>query len=100
MLVAALKDHTDAIFIGEPAAAPLNQYGDPTSISLPSGRLKLVVSTLYWQLGHPSNRESIIPINLCVPTKASDYFKGKDKVWDIAASIEIPRIRSAAHICM
>ena len=99
MLVAALKDYTDAIFIGEPTAAPLNHYGDPTSISLPSGRLQLVVSTLYWQLGHPSNRESTLPVNLCVLTKASDFFKGKDKVWDIATSIDIPRIRSSAHIC-
>ena len=99
MLVAALRDHTDAIFIGEPAGAPLNSYGDPTSISLPSGRLELVVSTLYWQLGHPSNRETTIPVNMCVPNRARDYFAGRDMAWDIATSIEIPEIRSSAHIC-
>ena len=99
MLVAALGDHTDAIFIGEPAGAPLNSYGDPTSISLPSGRLELVVSTLYWQLGHPSNRETTIPVNMCVPNRARDYFAGRDMAWDIATSIEIPEIRSSAHIC-
>ncbi|NKB39426.1 MAG: hypothetical protein GKR93_20015 [Gammaproteobacteria bacterium] len=99
ILVAALKDHTDAIFVGEPAGAPLNQYGDPTSLSLPSGRLELAVSTLYWQLGHPSNRVNTIPVNKCVATKAKDYFAGRDIAWNTAASLEISKYRSDLHIC-
>ena len=99
MLVAALKDHTDAIFVGEPAGAPLNNYGDPISLTLPSGRLELVVSTLYWQLGHPSNRKATISVSKCVLTKASDYFAGRDMVWNTAASIEISEFGSSAHTC-
>ncbi len=99
MLVAALKDHTDALFVGEPAGAPLNHYGDPTSVTLPSGRLELVVSTLYWQLGHPSDRTTIIPVNVCVPTRASDYFSGVDVAWDTAARVEIAEIRTLARTC-
>jgi len=99
MLIAALIDHTDAVFVGEPAGAPLNQYGDPTSITLPSGRLELVVSTLYWQLGHPSDRATIIPVNVCVPIRASDYFFGVDAAWEMAASIDPAEIRSLARTC-
>jgi len=99
MLVAALKDHTDAIFVGEPAGAPLNAYGDPISLTMPSGRLELVVSTLYWQLGHPSNRKATISVSKCVLTKASDYFAGRDLVWNTAASIEISEFGSSAHTC-
>jgi len=100
MLVAALKDHTDAVFVGEPAGAPFNQYGDPTTITLPSGRLDLVVSTLYWQLGHPSDRTTIIPVNVCVPIRASDYFSGVDVTWNTAAKAEIAEIRLLSSHCL
>jgi hypothetical protein len=99
MLIAALKDYTDAIIVGEPAGAPLNHYGDPISLSLPSERLELVVSTLYWQLGHPSNRETGISVSMCVLTTASDYFAGRDTVWNTAASLEISEFGSSAHTC-
>ena len=99
MLVAALMDHTDAVFVGEPPGAPLNHYGDPTSLTLPSGRLELVVSTLYWQLGHPSNRTKIIPVNLCVHTRAADYFTGTDVAWDLATREDISEIRTHQQSC-
>ena len=99
MLVAELKNHTDAIFVGEPAGAPLNSYGDPISLSLPSGRLELVVSTLYWQLGHPSNRNTIIPVHSCVLTKANDYFAGTDLAWNTAVSIKTTGPGLSASTC-
>ena len=99
MLVAALKDHTDAVFVGEPAGAPLNQYGDPTTITLPSGRLELVVSTLYWQLGHPADRAVLIPVNLCVPLLSTDYFAGVDLAWNTAVEVNIEEIRPLESNC-
>jgi len=100
MLVAELKNHTDAVFVGEPAGAPLNHYGDPTSVTLPSGRLELVVSTLYWQLGYPSERSNLMPVNACAPIRASDYFSGVDVAWDIATQVEIAEIRPLALTCI
>ncbi len=99
MLVAELIDHTDAVFVGEPPGAPLNSYGDPISLRLPSGRLELVVSTLYWQLGHPADRAKILPIHLCVQPRASDYFAGRDVAWDLAAREDLVEIRAQEKLC-
>jgi hypothetical protein len=67
---------------------------------LQSGRLELVVSTLYWQLGHPSERTNLIPVNACAPIRASDYFSAVDVAWEMATEVKIAEIRPLALTCI
>lgn len=86
MMAAALRNNTAAVFVGEPAGAPFNHYGDPVSVQLPNSTLNLNISTLYWQLAHPSDHRKIIPIDIPVSNRAADYFNMIDAFYDAAVT--------------
>src|SRR5260370_37125558 len=41
--------HTNAIFVGEPSGESPNMYSDPIPMELPSSRIVINLSSLYWQ---------------------------------------------------
>jgi hypothetical protein len=66
MFAVDLEQHTNAIFIGEPAAGAPNGYGDPRKIVLPESGVTVGVSALYWQLSHPRDKRDTIPPHITV----------------------------------
>jgi hypothetical protein len=77
-LVGQMIKYTDVITVGEPTAGPLNWYSDIERLLVPSGRLGLDVSTMYWQEGHPLDARGYCPPEYPVLVTAEDMFSGRD----------------------
>lgn len=88
MLLGHLRTHTEAVFVGEPAGAPLNNFGDPVTVTLPNSQMSLNVSSLYWQMGHPNNKKDLVYIDFPVSQSAADYFAGTDTVYEVVTGEE------------
>lgn len=78
MLQAAMREHTNTLFVGEPSAAALNSYGDAGSFELPNSGMRLHLSTLYWQYSEWSDQRSIVPIEVPAVFSGNAYFSGTD----------------------
>lgn len=77
-LLEAIIDHTSAVLVGEPAGAPLNHFGDPTTSTLPYSGMPLSVSTRYWQFSTSDDRSTMIGIHVPAPFAAEQWFAGQD----------------------
>jgi tetratricopeptide (TPR) repeat protein len=82
MVLAAFIDHTRVSIIGEPAGAPLDAYGDPTTIALPRVGMELDISTLWHQLEDSGARYAIMPVDVPAPFSFADYETGRDPAVD------------------
>ena len=76
MFTLDLEKHTNAIFVGEPAGARPNHYGDSRKIRLPNSGLTLRVSTLYWQYAGPKDDRSSVPPQIPVRFVSDDLRTG------------------------
>jgi hypothetical protein len=83
MLVHALQEHTQATFVGEPPGAHFQQYGDATSFTLPSGRLKVHLSTIYHQLSSYTLDQDAMQIEFPAQFSSRHYFDGQDPALDL-----------------
>lgn len=82
MMIAAFVDHTRATFIGEPAGAALDHYGDATAIELIDIGATLYVSTLFHQLQDQGQRYDIMPVDIAAPFSYADWSAGRDPAID------------------
>jgi hypothetical protein len=80
--IGQMMKHTDVITVGEPASGPLNWFSDIERLLLPSGRLGLDVSTMYWQEGHSLDTRGYCSPEYPVLVTAEDFFSGKDRALD------------------
>lgn len=78
MAACRLKNHTNAMLVGEPIGSGMNHYGDAGGFELPNSGLRFRVSTLYWQEGHPADRRDILPPDYPGVMTAKAYFSGSD----------------------
>jgi hypothetical protein len=78
MLVTQLQEYTTAIFVGEPTASKGNAYGDSYRIVLPNSKVTVRVSTLWWQLLDPRDKEDMIAPAIRAPLSFADYAAGRD----------------------
>lgn len=86
LAVGQLKQHTRTVTIGEPMAAHYNGCGDPDTVTLPSTGYRVSISRLYWQVGYPADRRTIVAPDVIVPWHASDYFTGHDRALETILS--------------
>jgi hypothetical protein len=98
MAMAAFIDHTRVSIIGEPAGAPLDSFGDPTTIELRSVGVELEVSTLWHQLEDAGARYAIMPVDVPAPFSFADYESGRDPAVD--AILRGEEMRSLALIAL
>ncbi|MEP7254576.1 MAG: tetratricopeptide repeat protein [Ferruginibacter sp.] len=93
MLLAALKEHTNATFVGEPAGAGFNHYGDAQEIELPNSKASCNISTLYHQCGKAGNKDRLEK-NIDIPSRFSSaaYFNGKDPALDYIFNTRFQRV--------
>jgi hypothetical protein len=54
-----LQKRTQAIFVGEPTGARLNQYADPRHVRLPHSKLRLMVSHVFWRNDYDDRSERL-----------------------------------------
>jgi hypothetical protein len=83
-LVNELDFYTAATFVGEPTGNSPNQYGDARPLELPNSKLRVFVSSLYWQ-GHVAgdDRTWFTP-DVFVEATSADYRAKRDPVLETA----------------
>jgi hypothetical protein len=79
-----LELDTNVTFVGEPGGERPNMYGDPAPITLPSSKVAVALSTLYWQDMGPQDRRDATTPAILVTLSSSDYAQGRDPVLERA----------------
>ena len=83
-LVNELDFYTNATFVGEPTGNAPNQYGDARRLELPRSKLRIFVSSLYWQGHVASNTRLAFTPDLFVEATSADYRDRRDPVLETA----------------
>jgi hypothetical protein len=73
-----LERFTNVTFVGEPTGGKPNSYGDNTPIEAPNSKLKVFVSTLWWQDQDPRDTRQWIPPRIAADMSSVDYIQGSD----------------------
>jgi len=98
MAIDAFLDHTEATFVGEPAGAALNSYGDAVSRPYPALGLSLSVSTLRHQLSESNDLSKYTRIDVPALMSFENYVAGGDPALDpILAGEEMRSIPAIAR---
>ena len=88
MIYASMLRHTNTLLVGEPAGAPVNGFGDPSSFTLENTKMNYQISTLYWQMGHPNDTSRIQKIDIPFVFNGKDYVNGKDRALDYILTLD------------
>lgn len=86
-LVNFLDRETEAVFVGEPSSSKPNFVGEDTSVELPYSRLRLSISSRYWQDSYPGDHRVWVPVDVPVALSSIDYFGNRDPVMEALAEI-------------
>ncbi len=70
--------HTNAIFVGEPSGESPNMYGDPIPMELPSSRIVINLSSLYWQDVGPLDHRLWTGPEIAAELSSDDYAASVD----------------------
>lgn len=73
-----LERFTNVTFVGEPTGGKPNSYGDNTPIEAPNSKLKVFVSTLWWQDQDPRDARQWIAPHIAADMSSRDYIRGSD----------------------
>ncbi len=73
-----LERFTNVTFVGEPTGGKPNSYGDNTPIEAPNSKLKVFVSTLWWQDQDPRDTRPWIAPQIATDMSSLDYIQGRD----------------------
>jgi hypothetical protein len=79
-LVNELDYYTGAAFVGEPTGNSPNQYGDARPFELPRSRLRVFISSQYWQGHSAADERTSFPPSAFVELSSSDYGAKRDPV--------------------
>ncbi|ANM31365.1 hypothetical protein ABI59_19975 [Acidobacteria bacterium Mor1] len=91
MLMVALEEYVNAIFVGEPSGARPTTYGDPRRLRLPHSGLTLRTSTLVWPSSFAGDFREFIETHVDAPPTAADFFAGRDPAIEAVLAYEPPR---------
>ena len=85
-----IEQKTQARFMGEAPGGGLNFWDDVTWEHLDDYLvpMRVAISTRYWEKSTPDDPRLTIEPDLAVPTRAADYFAGRDPVLDAALTME------------
>jgi tetratricopeptide (TPR) repeat protein len=78
MCAVYLERHTNTLFVGEPTGSSPNGYGEHGEITLPNSKIKVFVSTLYWQEADPRDRRPWIAPQIAADLSIEDYRNNVD----------------------
>lgn len=83
-LVNELDYYTAATFVGEPTGNSPNQYGDARPLELPRSKLRIFISSLYWQGHSAMDERTWFTPDVYVEAKSADYRAKRDPVLEVA----------------
>ena len=83
-LVNELDFYTAATFVGEPTGNSPNQFGDARQLELPKSKLRIFVSSLYWQGHVASDERTWFTPDVFVEATSADYRAKRDPVLEAA----------------
>ena len=85
-LATEIERTTDATFVGEPMGGGLNFWNDVAWVELEHWPIpmRVGVSTRYWQMGVPDDPRLTIEPEIAVPSRAADFFAGRDPALEAA----------------
>lgn len=83
-----LEQRTSAIFVGEPMGGGLNFWNDVIWLNLADYvvPMRVAISVRHWVMADPDDLRLSIEPEVAVPTRAADYFNGRDAVLEAALS--------------
>jgi hypothetical protein len=84
-----IEQGTQARFVGEAPGGGLNFWDDVDWVHLDDYvvPMRVAVSVRYWEKSTPDDPRLTIEPDLAVPTRAADYFAGRDPVLDAALAM-------------
>jgi C-terminal processing protease CtpA/Prc len=84
--VTEVEQTTPVTIVGEPMGGGLNFWDDVTRVELRNLPVPMDVgiSVRYWQKSEPDDPRLTIEPQIPVPTRAADYFAGRDPVLEAA----------------
>ncbi len=83
-LVNELDFYTNATFVGEPTGNAPNQYGDARQLELPNSKIRIFVSSLYWQGHSAMDERTWFTPDVFVEATSADYRAKRDPVLETA----------------
>jgi hypothetical protein len=84
-LVVLLDRRADHVrFVGEDTGGAPNFWADPTTVTLPTSGLRVLIPEGYFGIGGPDDRRFTVEPDVPVPFASTDYFRGRDPVLDRA----------------
>jgi hypothetical protein len=86
----ALERETQTLFVGEPAGAGPNHFGDPHKYILPHSKLVVFLASRYHQWGDSADTRRAHEPALEVPISHSDYFANRDPVLESILRVALP----------
>lgn len=79
LLVAEMMVHTQTLIVGEPAGAAQNMFSDMANRGkLPNFGATLFISSEYFNIAWPANKNYLLPPHFPAPFSSLDFFSGKD----------------------
>jgi hypothetical protein len=98
LLVSEMMLHTQTLLIGEPAGAAQNMFSDAVeSGKLPNSGATLFVSSEYFNIAWPANKNYTIPPHYPAPFSSSDFFSGKDPALDAIFADKAKAVEMVFH---
>ncbi|UCE41052.1 MAG: hypothetical protein JSV17_16690 [Candidatus Aminicenantes bacterium] len=98
LLVAEMMLHTKTLLVGEPAGAAQNMFSDiVNSGSLPNCGATLFISSEYFNITWPANKNYIIPPHFPAPFSSSDFFSGKDPALEAIFTDKVKAVEMVLH---
>lgn len=85
-----LDRETDAVFVGEPSSSKPNFTGEDTFVMLPYSRLRVSISSRYWQDSWPGDGRIWIPVDVPVELSSEEWLSGRDPAMEALAAILSP----------
>jgi Peptidase family S41 len=86
--VSDVERQTRARLVGEPTGGSPSQWGDATSVVLPSLGLTVHVATTYHEFGPRGDTRTTIEPDVAVPVTSADFLAGRDPV--LAGAVRLP----------
>lgn len=87
MLVSALEQKTNAIFIGQATADRPNHYGETNIFVLPRTNFPVIYASEYYQTSTSNDQRANREPDVTVPYLSMDYFNGHDRSLERAMSL-------------
>jgi hypothetical protein len=98
LLVAEMMLHTQTLLVGEPAGAAQNMFSDIVNCgTLPNSGATLFISSEYFNIAWPANKNYTIPPHYPVPLSSFDFFSGKDPALDAIFADKVKAVEMVLH---